>query len=172
MMLVLAAWLAQGGVPIVPSVPAASRLSVNAPLRLAAGTPIRFVTDATIDSRAIVQGQRFSITVAEDVMVGAAVVITRGTKAVGEVDAVTHKGMFGKSGTMALRPLFIELGGQRLNLTGATSSRGKGAVGAAAVSTVLVGALGLIITGKNAVVAAGSPLTGELRDDAMVPPVR
>lgn len=133
-----------------------------------AGTPIRFVTQVPIDSRSVRQGQRFTIVVAEDVLDGDRPLIAKGTPAVGEIESVTEKGMFGKAGGLVLRPLFIELGGTRINLEGATEASGKEQLGGAAVATVLTGGLGLIITGKSAQLPAGSPLLGRVRSDTTV----
>jgi hypothetical protein len=76
--------------------------------------------------------------------------------------------MFGKPASFTLRPLFIEYEGRRLNLNGTYRQTGSGAVSAAAVTTVLTGGLGLIITGKNATLRQGSTLYGELRDDLVL----
>jgi hypothetical protein len=140
------------------------------PIVLRAGTPIRFVTEAAIDSRSVRQGQRFALAVAEDLTEGPRIIIPKGTKAVGEVEAVSGKGMFGKAGSLSLRPLFIEIGGQRINLEGAAEEVGKEQVRGAAIATVLTGGLGLIITGKSAKLDAGSPLTGWVRNDATILP--
>src|SRR4249919_3707881 len=113
MMLALAALLAVQEAPAV---------------RLPAGTQIRFVTDAELRSQSLLQGQRFGLTVAEDVMAGSILVIPRGTPAVGEIDSLSEKGMFGKSAKFTLRPLFIELGGKRVNLEGVTPRKGDKAV--------------------------------------------
>ena len=130
-----------------------------------AGTPIRFATESVIDSRTVQQGQRFTLIVTEDVAVGDRIVLPKGTRAVGEVEAVTGKGMFGQAGSLVLRPLFVELSGRRINLEGVFERRGKEQVGGAAVTTVITGGLGLIITGKSATLPAGSPLEGRVRND-------
>ena len=136
-----------------------------APTLLKAGTPVRFVTEAAIDSRSVRQGQRFTIIVADDVLDGSQILIPKGTRAVGEVEAVSGKGMFGKAGSLRLRPLFIEWSGQRVNLDGLAEESGKKQVGGAAVATILTGGLGLIITGKSAEVPPGSELHGRVRTD-------
>ena len=128
------------------------------------------MTEAAIDSRSARQGQRFTIIVAEDLNDGARIIIRKGTRAVGEVEAVSGKGMFGKSGSLRLRPLFIEIGGQRINLEGESEEAGKEQVHGAAVATALTGGLGLFITGKSAQLPAGSPLDGRVRNDAAIPP--
>lgn len=137
-------------------------------LILRAATPVRFITESVIDSRSVRQGQRFTIIVAEDVTDGGRVMLPKGIRAVGEVEAVSDKGMFGKAGALVLRPLFVEFGGQRINLEGVLEKRGKGQVGGAAVTTFLVGGLGLIITGKSAMLPAGSQLDGRIRNDVTI----
>ena len=136
-----------------------------ATITLRASTPVHFVTEAAIDSRTVRQGERFTIIVAEDVSVGETLVLAKGTRGVGEVEAVSGKGMFGKSGSLALMPLFVERGGQRIYLEGALEQRGKEQIGGAAVTTALLGGLGMAITGKSATLAAGSPIDGRVRSD-------
>lgn len=167
----MVALLLQAAAPapaVVPAMPPAAQL--DSAVRLPAGTQIRFVTLADLHSKSLIQGQRFSLTVAEDVIIGTAVAIPRGTPAVGEVESLSEKGMFGKSAKFVLRPLFIELGGRRVNLDGANPQRGKRAVTEAAITTVLTGGLGVFITGKSAKLPAGSTLYGWVRDDAMIAP--
>jgi hypothetical protein len=132
---------------------------------LPAGTSVRLATVGPIDSRSVKQGQRFALRVAEDVAVGSRIIIPRSTGAVGEVEALSAKGMFGKAAKLTLSPLFVDVGGQRVNLIGSSTEKGHDAMAGAAVTTVLVGALGLIITGKSATVPSGSILLGRVRTD-------
>lgn len=139
---------------------------------LPAGTSVRFTTNGPIDSRSIRQGQRFGLTVADDVIIGTSTLIPRGTPAVGEVEAVSDRTQFGKGAKFTLRPLFIEFGGQRINLVGTATTKGRNQVGAAAVTTVLIGGIGLLITGRSATLSAGSELRGEIRSDVSLPSIQ
>lgn len=141
-------------------------------VRLPAGTSVRFTTNGPIDSRSIRQGERFGLTVADDVMAGAQLVIPRGTPAVGEVEALSDRGSFGRGAKFTLVPLFVDFGGQRINLTGKTKSEGRSQIGAAAVTTVLIGGVGLLITGRSATLPAGSELRGEIRSDVSLPAIQ
>lgn len=136
---------------------------------LPAGTSIRLATLGPIDSRSVKQGQRFALRVTEDVTVGSRIVIPRGTDAVGEVEALSGKGMFGKAAKLTLAPLFVDVAGQRVNLVGTSVEKGSDATAGAAVGTVLVGVFGLIITGKSATVPTGSILFGRVRTDVAIP---
>ena len=155
-------------VPASPPVQPASLHSV-AEILLPAGTPVRLKTVDALNSRSAAQGQRFKLVVDEDVAVGTAVIIPRGMAAVGEVEAVSGKGMVGKSGRLVLRPLFIEVAGKRVNLVGANVERGKDATGGVAVASVLTSGLVLFITGKSPPVPSGSTILGRVRTDVMLP---
>jgi len=133
-----------------------------------AGTSVNFTTVAPISSKTVIQGQRFPLTVSEDVTVDSHVVIPRGTAAVGEVDAVSGTGVFGKAGRLVLRPLFVDIAGERVNFVGISVDEGRDGTAAAAVTTALIGAFGLVITGKSATVPAGSPLYGRVRTDGTI----
>ena len=143
--------------------------SLPASVMLPAGTPVHLVTVDAVDSRSAKQGQRFALRIDEDVSVGTTVVIQRGTAAVGEVEAVSGKGMVGKPGKLVLRPLFVEIAGQRVNLVGVNEERGKDATTGVAVGSILLSPLGMFITGKSASVPAGSPLPGRVRTDVTLP---
>jgi len=148
--------------------PALPPATAAAPLVLRAGTVVRFATEGPIDSRSVSQGQRFGIVVAEDVRIGDLLLLPRGTRAVGEVEAMTERGVFGKAGSLALQPLFVNHGGQRIYFEGLSHQQGKNQVGGAAAATFLLGGLGLMITGKNVQVPAGSPMIGTVRSDVSI----
>ena len=132
---------------------------------LPALTPVRLTTVDPLNSRTAKQGQRFALRVSEDVVVGSAVAIPWGTAAVGEVETVSGKGMVGKAGRLVLRPLFIEIGGKRINLVGTSDQRGKDSTAGVAVGSLLISGWGIFITGKSATVPAGSSLPGRVRSD-------
>jgi len=151
------------------TLPAATPPAATPPaVMLPAGTPLRLRTVDAINSANLVQGQRVVLTVADNVRVGTRLVIPRGTAAVGEIEALDQKGIFGKAAKFSLRPLFVDLPGQRVNLVGGHAHQGKDGVAAAAVTTVLFGALGIIITGKSATLPANSIIDGEIRNNVLV----
>ncbi|HEX6740270.1 MAG TPA: hypothetical protein VF079_00550 [Sphingomicrobium sp.] len=142
---------------------------VAAGILLPADTPIQLSTVDVLDSRSIRQGQRFALRVSEDVLVGSTVVIPKGAAAVGEVEAVSGKGMVGKAGRLIVRPLFVDVAGERVNLVGMIKERGADSTTGVAVGSLLLSGWGLFITGKSASLPAGSPLPGRVRTDASIP---
>lgn len=152
--------------PDVIASPMAPPPAVEARL-LRQGTPIRFVTEATIDSRSARQGERFGLVVKDDVQVDKIVVISGGTRGVGEVQSISSTGGYGKAGVLVLQPLFIDISGQRINLVGHSATEGRDKLGEAAVAGFLIG-FGSFITGKTAIVPAGSDIYGAVRDDTLL----
>ncbi len=139
----------------------------QAPIRLLlrAGTGISMETREPLSSRTARQGQRVALEVKDSVRVDGHVVIPRGTAAVGEVARVVHRGKFGKSGKLELRAMFIELGGRRIRLEGSTGDRGKSATAPVVAGVLLIGATASLITGKSAILPAGSPLSASVWQD-------
>lgn len=136
---------------------------------LPADTLVQLTTVDVLDSRSVKQGQRFALKVSEDVAVGSAVVIPKGTAAVGEVEAVSGTGMVGKAGKLVLRPLFVDVAGERVNLVGVSAKRGADSTTPVAVGSLLLSGWGIFITGKSASVSAGSPLPGRVRTEVTIP---
>lgn len=149
----------------VQSIAAAPAVAAAPGPVLRAGTPVLMVTTSPISSRRARQGQRFDLAVAEDVLVDGMVVIPRGSRGVGDVARVVEKGMFGKAGKLEVRVLFVEVGGRRIRLDGRATDKGKSGLGPTAAAVVLVGVWGGFVTGKSAVIPAGSTLTGHVYED-------
>ena len=65
-------------------------------------------------------------------------VIPVGSPAVGELTDVRNKGMWGKSGHLAARVLYVTVNGRQIRLSGAFDDKGvAGGVGAVAVSAIV-----------------------------------
>lgn len=143
-------------------------LLLAAGVKVPAWTPIKLMTEAAIDSRSVRQGQRFGLTVAEDIRIGDAIVIPRGTAAVGEIEAVAQRSTGGNAGRLVLTPLFIEWQGERIYLSGRSENSGKAAVGASVATQILLSPLGVLISGRSATVPAGSVIDAEVRNDVTV----
>ncbi|MBH1944414.1 hypothetical protein I5L01_09230 [Erythrobacter sp. YJ-T3-07] len=104
------------------------------------------------------EGDKFDMTVEEDVMLGEYIVIPRGTRAVGTITWMTDKGMFGKSGKFDIEMDYIELGGRRLPINGTYRQEGEGNTLATVGGVVLVPISGFFITGKSGAMPAGREL--------------
>lgn len=148
-----------------PAVPIAEQPTANATLR--AGTPIqlRMMEEVTTKKKAAKVGQRFQLEVAAPVEVNGVEVIPAGSPAWGEITEVRNKGMWGKSGHLNARLLFVRVNGRQIRLTGTFDDKGKtgtaGVVGAVAFAPVV----GFFLTGTSALLPKGMPVPAFIDED-------
>ncbi|WP_052215634.1 hypothetical protein [Sphingomonas sp. ERG5] len=148
--------------PVLASFPvgvssAVPSISANGAL-LPTNTEIVVRMNSELNSKQAKEGSAFTMTVAYDVMLGNMVVIPRGAPASGVVTWRTGKGAFGKSAKMTYEIRSLDLGGQRVPLSGKFRQEGRGNTGAAVGAVVAVGVFGAFVTGKSAIVEQGREL--------------
>jgi hypothetical protein len=149
-----------------PMAPATPEVSV---LRAGTSVPLKLLEELTTKEKKLRVGQRFQLEVSENVMLGSNVIIPVGSPAVGEITDVRNKGMWGKSGKINARALYVRVGGRQIRLTGQMDDKGKaGGVAAAAVSGIVFLPAGFFMTGTSAKIPIGAPLVAFLDEDVQV----
>lgn len=138
-----------------PVVATARTVTPGASTLLPPNTEILVTMNSELNSKKAKEGTKFTLSVAQDVMLGNYVVIPKGTPAYGEVTWRTGKGAFGKSAKMEFEIRHLDLNGRQLPLTGHFRQEGKGNTGAAVGAVVAVGVFGAFVTGKSAIVEQG-----------------
>jgi hypothetical protein len=133
------------------------------------GTEIRLVTLTELNSKRNRVGERFDMEVQESVQLEGRTVIPAGTRAVGEVTLRKGKGMWGKSGKLEFRPLYVKLGDRQIRVS-ANATRDKGKAGTAGVvaSLVVLPVAGFFVTGTSARIPAQTPIVAQLDEDVQV----
>jgi hypothetical protein len=127
---------------------------------------LRLVEELTTKGKKLRVGQRFHLETSEPVMVQGVTVIPVGSPAVGEIIDVRNKGMWGKSGHLGARILYVTVNGRQIRLSGAFDDKGvAGGVGAAAVSALVFLPAGFFMTGTSALVPAGSIVKSFVDED-------
>jgi hypothetical protein len=162
------AQISGAGVPISASspLPVAPPVTGNAILRTGTEVPLRLEEELTTKGKQLRVGQRFHLTTAEPVMVQGVNVIPVGTPAEGEITDVRNKGMWGKSGHLAGRILYLTVSGRQIRLSGTFDDKGvAGGWGAAAVSAFVFLPAGFFMTGTSAKVPAGTVIKSFVDED-------
>lgn len=155
-----------------PSIAQVSPLIVGAQesavLRSGTSVPLRTLTELTTEGKRLRVGHRFELEVSEPVSVNGAVVIPVGATAVGEVTHVRNKGMWGRSGGIEARLLYVRTAGGNIRLSGQMDDRGvtgtAGVVGAVALAPVV----GFFVTGTSARIPAGTDVVAFVEEDVPV----
>jgi len=134
------------------------------------GTSIHLATDTEITSQENRVGDRVDLRVLDAVSLNGRTVIPVGTRGVGEVTMVRRKGMWGKSGRLEFRPLYISLGGRQIPISAHSNTKEKGETGTAGVvaSIVVLPLAGFFVTGTSARIPRGSVVDAELSEDLPV----
>ena len=137
--------------------PIAAPVTSNAILRVGTVVPLRLSEELTTKGKKLRVGHRFHLEVSEPVMVNGVVVIPAGSPAVGEITDIRNKGMWGKSGHLGARVLYVTVNGRQIRLSGAFDDKGvAGGVGAVAVSAIVFLPAGFFMTGTSALVPVGT----------------
>jgi hypothetical protein len=162
----------ESGTPTTPLQAGAAALTppptqVQTVEMVSAGTPIQLRTrdHLTTKGKKLSVGHRFNLEVASPIVVNGVTVIPEGSPAVGEITDVRNKGMWGKSGKINARVLWVRANGRQIRLSGQLDDKGTtgtaGVVGAALVAPIA----GFFITGTSAEIPAGAVLTAYLDED-------
>ena len=146
--------------------PIAAPPSGHAVLRVGTEVPLRLREELTTKGKKLRVGHRFHLETSEPVMVQGVTVIPVGTPAVGEITDVRNKGMWGKSGKLNARILYLTVNGRQIRLTGQFDDKGvAGGIGAVAVSAVVFLPAGFFMTGTSAKIPAGAIVKSFIDED-------
>jgi hypothetical protein len=157
----------------IPQAVAQAPLVVGVPQHsgpvLRAGTEVTMVTLQELNSKRNRLGDRIQLEVRDAVLLNGQTVIPAGTQAVGEITRRKGKGMWGKSGKLEFRPLFIRMGDRQIRVS-ANATRDKGKAGTAGVvaAVAFLPIAGFFVTGTSARIPAQTPFTAVLDEDVPV----
>jgi hypothetical protein len=133
-------------------------LSCQAPVQLNVGQVIPLETASAISSKTNIKGETIAARVAQDVRIDGRTIIAKGTLAVVQIADVRSTGGMGSSGRLIVTPLYVQVGGRTVRLSG-VASKERGASAGQVVGMVF---LGPIFSGRTAILPEGT------RIDAMV----
>ncbi len=143
--------------------------TTNAVLRVGTEVPLKLSETLTTKGKMLRVGQRFHMEVASDIIVQGVTVIPVGSPAMGEITDVRNKGMWGKSGHLSARILYVTVNGRQIRLSGAFDDKGvAGGVGAVAVSAIVFAPAGFFMTGTSAQIPVGAAVKGFVDEDVQL----
>lgn len=145
---------------------AAPGTGFNAVLRTGTQVPLRLLEELTTKGKKLRVGQRIRMETSEPLIVQGVTVVPAGSPAVGEIAEIRNKGMWGKSGHLSGRVLYMMVNGRQIRLSGAFDDKGvAGGVGAVAISAVVFLPAGFFMTGTSAKLPMGTVVKGFVDED-------
>jgi hypothetical protein len=126
---------------------------------------LRTSEELTTAGKKLRVGHRFQLEVAEDVTVNGQIVIPAGSPATGEVTEVRNKGMWGKSGRINARVLFVRANGRQIRLTGQMDDKGTTGTAGVVGAIAFVPVAGFFITGTSARIPVNAPVKAFIDED-------
>jgi len=150
---------------VAPVAPIAAPVTANAVLR--AGTPVALsmMEEITTKGKVAKVGQRFMLEVSAPVEVNGVTVIPAGTPAWGELVGVRNKGMWGKSGKLDAKLLYLRVNGRQIRLTGSFDDKGVTGTAGVVGAIALVPIAGFFMTGTSALLPKGGVVSGFIDED-------
>lgn len=159
--------------PIAPAVtiaPPTAPVSHPGTLPVEHDTLVRLMVMNEVSTRTTKPGDRFPLRVDENVVVSGVTVIPVGAKAWGEVLSAEASGIVGKSGKLNAKLLYVELGSERVPLSGEAKSAGNGGTAETVMGVIGLGPFGLLARGNNAKLKAGDIFNGYFASDMLFDP--
>ncbi len=96
------------------------------------------------------------------------VVIPAGSPAVGEITEVRNKGMWGKSGRINARVLYVRANGRQIRMTGSLDDKGTTGTAGVVGAVALLPIAGFFMTGTSAEIPLGAPVNAFVDEDISV----
>ena len=147
-----AAWSLAAGVVFPGATDAAT-------VRIPEGTEFTVRLEESISSKHAQDGDRFTISLDDDVKLADGTVLRAGYRGVGEVVDARKSGMLGKTGKLAIRLVYLKVGEERIKLRAQRGSQGSHNTGVQVASLLLLWPALPFIKGKNTSIPKGTMMT-------------
>jgi len=133
------------------------------------GTEFSVRLEDALSSSSATEGDRFTISLEDDVKLADGTVLRAGYRGVGEVVEARDNGMLGKSGKLNIRLLYLKVGDERIKLRATKGAKGDVRVGATVATVILFWPVAPFIKGKDVSLKKGTLLNGYSEQDVVLP---
>lgn len=152
-----------------PQAAVASPVIAATEAQLPSNTELVLTLNSGLNTKTHRLGDKFSLTVAQDVKVDGHVVIPQGTRATGQITKATENGSFGKSGKMELTFRYVDLDGKLIPVEGTHWQEGQGNTAGTVGAIFAAGVIGgLVVKGHSASIPEGREFTVRTKESIPV----
>lgn len=171
---VLAASPAWAQIASEPQIPAPAQGSTSAQdpahtqINIPEGTEFSVRIDEALSSSSASEGDRFTITLEEDVKLPDGTVLLAGYHGVGEVVEAQDNGMLAKSGKLNIRLVYLKVGDVRIKLRANKGAEGDIRIGATVATVILFWPAAPFIKGKDVSIKKGTIMRAYAEQDTVL----
>ena len=133
------------------------------------GTELAMRVEDAISSNTAPEGDRFTLSLDEDVKLPDGTILRAGYRGIGEVVEARDNGMLGKNGKLNVRLVYLKVGDDRIRLRANRGSKGETRVGATVATVILFWPAAPFIKGKDVSIKKGTVMTAYVDQDAKLP---
>jgi len=142
--------------------------ALAAEIKIPEGTEFSMRLEDTISSKTANTGDRFTVSLDDNVKLPDGTVLKAGYRGVGEIIEARKNGMLGKTGKLNVRLLYLKVGDERIRLRANKGVQGEHRTGAQVVTFVLIWPVAGFIKGKNIEINKGTMLTAFSDNDTVL----
>jgi hypothetical protein len=129
-------------------------------VKIPEGTEFRLRLEDRLSTKTSAEGDRFTVTLVDDVPLADGTTLKAGYRGVGEIVHLKKNGRVGKKGELNVRLNYLRVGDERIKLRASKGAQGGGNTGGLIVGIALVGVFGLLVKGKSAEIPKGTQFAG------------
>lgn len=138
-------------------------------VKLPEGTELPIRLEDQISSSTAEEGDRFTISLEDDVKLPDGAILRAGYRGVGEVIEARNNGMLGKNGKLNVRLVYLKIGDERVRLRATKGTKGETRVGATVATVILFWPAAPFIKGKDVSIKKGSVMSAYVDQDIDLP---
>jgi hypothetical protein len=127
-----------------------------ADVKVPEGTEFSMRLDESLSSSSASEGDRFTVSLEDDVKLPDGTVLQAGYRGVGEVVEAEDNGMLGKSGKLNVRLVYLKVGDERVRLRANKGAEGDVRIGATVATAILFWPAAPFIKGKDVSIKKGT----------------
>lgn len=139
-----------------------------AEVKVPEGTELPMRLEETLSSKQANEGDRFTVSLNDDVKLPDGTMLRAGYRGVGEIVDARKNGMLGKTGKLSIRLTYLKVGDQRIKLRAAKGVQGSHNTGAQVGALLLIWPVMPFIKGKSTQITRGTILTAFSDQDVVL----
>lgn len=142
--------------------------AAHAEVKVPEGTEFSVRMDEGVSSSTASEGDRFTITLEDDVKLQDGTILHAGYHGVGEVVEAQNNGMMAKSGKLNVRLVYLKVGDERIRLRANKGAEGDVRVGATVAAVILFWPVAPFIKGKDVSIKKGTIMRAYADQDVVL----